>query len=321
MAAVETHRDEAGDGAPVDLRRLRYFVAVCEHGGISRAAHALGMAQPALSRQIQLLEKEIGMPLFMRSGRGAEPSAQGRHLLGAAREQLRLLDDAVRDVRERFTAPASHVRLGVCPTIAPLFVEDVCARVRRQQPTLALSVVKAYSGDIQNLLRQNQLDLALTYSVGAFAGFETTDLLAERLVLVLGRGHAETAKTRYSLQDVAGMSLILPTRMHALRRILDEVGESRRLPLRPALELDSLEAVRSVLDEPGSLYCTILPVNSAGLGLEGDGFPVGEIDHAAMTRTIALVQPRRSDAKPGAGTVVEHVLARAAELRGGERAP
>jgi DNA-binding transcriptional LysR family regulator len=315
MVAGGPQRDEASEGSPVDLRRLRYFVAVCEHGTISRAANALGMAQPALSRQIQLLEKEIGMPLFMRSGRGAEPSAQGRHLLGAARQQLRLLDNAVRDVRERFTAPASHVRLGVCPTIAPLFVDEVSARARQQQPTLSLSVVKAYSGDIQNLLQQDQLDLALTYNVGTFAGFATTDLLSERLVLVLGRGHGDAPRRRYGLADISAMRLILPTRAHALRRILDEIGEAHRLPFAPALELDSLEAVRSVLADEGSMFCTVLPLNSASLGAEDGGFSVGEIDHPAMRRTIALVQPLQGEARGAAGMVVEQVLRRAAELQ------
>ncbi|MFO1149774.1 MAG: LysR substrate-binding domain-containing protein [Alsobacter sp.] len=315
MAAIESHRDDGGEGAPIDLRRLRYFVAVCEHGGISRAAHALGMAQPALSRQIQLLEKEIGMPLFMRSGRGAEPSAQGRHLLGAAREQLRRLDDAVRDVRERFTAPASHVRLGVCPTIAPLFVDEVCAGVREAQPTLSLSVVKAYSGDIQNLLEQNQLDLALTYSTGAIAGFSSLDLLTERLVLVIGRGRAPGHRARHTLHDIASMPLILPTRVHALRRIIDEIAAERGVALHAAIELDSLEAVRSVLEEPASLYCTILPVNSVGLGVAGEALATSEIDDPGLRRTIALVQPRGGRGEAAADAVAEQVLLRAARLR------
>src|SRR5690349_904722 len=64
----------------VGLKRLRYFVAVCDHGGFSRAATVLGMAQPALTRQIQILEQEVGLSLLIRTGRGAEPTEQGRYL-------------------------------------------------------------------------------------------------------------------------------------------------------------------------------------------------------------------------------------------------
>lgn len=314
MADLQPDKGEGPDVPPVDLRRLRYFLAVCEHGGISRAAAALGMAQPALSRHIQLLEKEIGMPLFKRSGKGTEPSAQGRHLLAAARDQLRLLDDAVRGVRERFAAPAAHVRLGVCPTIAPLFVDVVTARVREHQPTLVLSVLKAYSDDIQNLLRQHQLDLALTYSCGSMPGFASTDLFAERLVLVLGRGHAESGRRSCALAEIAAMRLILPSRGHALRRIVDDLGERRGIPLCPDLELDSLETVRSLLAEPASQFCTILPVNSASLGLVDDCFPIREIDDPDMYRTIALVRPAASRPEDAVDLVAEQVLERAAEL-------
>ncbi len=66
------------DSTGVDIRRLKYFVAVCDHGGFSRAAGAVGIAQPALTRQMQILEQELGVELFTRNGRNAVPSAAVR---------------------------------------------------------------------------------------------------------------------------------------------------------------------------------------------------------------------------------------------------
>ena len=84
------------DNFAIDLRRLRYFIAVCDHGSISRAASIIGMAQPALTRQIQLLEKETGLSLIHRTGRGAAPSQQGRFLLDRSRAHIESLDTLVR---------------------------------------------------------------------------------------------------------------------------------------------------------------------------------------------------------------------------------
>jgi DNA-binding transcriptional LysR family regulator len=64
----------------IDLKRLRYFVAVCKHGGFSHAAGVIGVAQPALTRQVQLLERQVGLKLITRNGRGVQPTEEGRFL-------------------------------------------------------------------------------------------------------------------------------------------------------------------------------------------------------------------------------------------------
>jgi DNA-binding transcriptional LysR family regulator len=83
-----------------DARRLGYFVAVCEHGGISKAASAIGVAQPALTRQIRLLEHELDIQLFYRSGRCAEPTAAARHLLECIKPHIAGIEQALATIRE-----------------------------------------------------------------------------------------------------------------------------------------------------------------------------------------------------------------------------
>jgi LysR family transcriptional regulator, nitrogen assimilation regulatory protein len=85
---------------PYDARRLGYFVAVCEHGGISKAASAIGVAQPALTRQIQLLEQELDILLFRRSGRCAEPTDAARHLLERIKPHMAGIEQALAEIRE-----------------------------------------------------------------------------------------------------------------------------------------------------------------------------------------------------------------------------
>jgi len=87
--------------AGIDVRRLKYFIAVCNNGGFSRASNVIGIAQPALTRQVKLLEKEIGLPLVIRTGRGAEPTAEGKFLLARSVEHLEGLDNIVKELKQK----------------------------------------------------------------------------------------------------------------------------------------------------------------------------------------------------------------------------
>ena len=134
----------------IDIRRLRHFVAVCDHGGFSRAAVAIGVAQPALTRQIQLLEQELGVELVTRNGRNALPSQAGQALLTEARLHLDGLDRLADRIRRDFSEAPTRVSLGICPSIAPLFLDRVTENLRQ-------------SGS-KSVTRQRQPALRATYT-------------------------------------------------------------------------------------------------------------------------------------------------------------
>lgn len=291
----------------MDIRRLRYFVAVCDNGGVSRAASAIGIAQPALTRQIKLLEGELGVTLFTRSGRGALPTQAGTFLLSEARRHLDSLDGLVDRLREHFSASPARVTLGICPTIVPLFGDAL----RQAQGATELSVIEAYSGDLRNLMQAGRLDLALTYSPPEPGELRITNLLSERLVLA---SRELPDKPALSLQDIDAMKLILPSRIHQLRRIIDTVCHERHHPLVPALELDSLSAVKTLVGDGTGEYATILPYHSvAGDAAEGL-YETRIIDEPGMVRTIALLQPGAANGWIPDG-LADSILARASEIK------
>ena len=90
---------------PYHARRLSYFLAVCEHCGISKAASAIGVAQPALTRQIKLLEQELDIQLFRRSGRSAEPTDAARHLMERIKPHMAAIEQALDEIREGVNQP------------------------------------------------------------------------------------------------------------------------------------------------------------------------------------------------------------------------
>jgi LysR family nitrogen assimilation transcriptional regulator len=276
------------DRAPLDVRRLRYFVAVCDHGGFSKAASAIGIAQPALTRQVQLLEQELGMPLVRRTGRGAVPTDPGRALLARAREHLDGLDALAEAIRRDFAGAAEPLRIGICPTIVPLFLDALRAGFRIMEPGRELTVVEAYSGDLSSLLSGRHVDAALTYRPVDATGEVAADLLSERLVLV---GRAGTGDEPVSLAEIAEMRLILPSRLHQLRRIVERVAAERGVSLTPELELNSLAAVKATIDDPRRDYASILPTNSVAEDQRSGRFAVRDIEDPGMVRTISVMLP------------------------------
>lgn len=275
----------------IDLRRLRYFIAVCEHGGFSRASQSIGVAQPSLTRQIKLLEKEVGIALIARSGRGAEPTAEGRFLLGQSRMHIDGLDDAVREMRQRSNGMRGEISLGICPTIASLFLEDIRAFIGSQYQGVTLNVVEAYSGDLASLMRGGRLDAALTYRPASSEGLDILDLFSERLVLVTSYSSAKLEAPR-QLSDISQLKLILPSEIHELRRIIDRVYSAKNIPLKPELELDSLRAVKAVIGDKSTQYATILPHSSVARELAQNMLSAAPIADRDMTRTIAVVRPQ-----------------------------
>lgn len=296
----------------VDIRRLRYFVAVCDHGGFSRASAAIGIAQPALTRQIQLLEQELGVDLVTRNGRNARPSEAGLALLSQARAHIEGLDTLIDRFRQDYGQGPRRVSLGICPSITPLFLERITENLRQSAPNIDLTVIEAYSGDLRNLMGSGGLDLAISYRPAENTPHRVVDLLTERLVFVTASPLADA--TPMSLAAALQERLILPSAIHQLRRIIETAAQACELGLAPVLELDSLSAVKSMLELSAGGLSTILPYHSVREDVAKGRFHLRLIDDPAMVRTIALLQP--DDGAPHLPIVLKnHILARAAEIR------
>lgn len=292
MAELRSRRRDLTAGSNgIDLRRLRYFLAVCDYGGFSKASEAIGIAQPTLTQQMKLLEEEIGHRLLDRHGRGAQPSEAGRFLVSRSRQHLDGLDGALRDLRSTFAAENHPVRIGVCPSIAPLLLDDLVRHIDAQHPNLSLSVIQAYSGDLKSLMHSGRIDVALTYRGSIGEEYSNLNLLTERLALVSG-ARVKLPKGVVSLVALAKLKLILPTRIHELRRIIDRACATEGVTIEPELELDSLGAVKSILLDGAADHHTILPYHCVVAEASSGALGLAEIDHPGMRRTIVLVAPQ-----------------------------
>jgi DNA-binding transcriptional LysR family regulator len=297
----------------IDLKRLRYFVAVCKHGGFSHAAGVIGVAQPALTRQVQLLERQVGLKLITRNGRGVQPTEEGRFLFARSSEHLDRLDELLLELKQRTSKISGQAVVGICPTLSRLFLDDLKSSIAEQSPELSMAVVEAYSSDLKHLVNSDRLDIALTYKSNGDAIGRHVELFPERLVLVSGfQPHGR--QRRYRLNEIESLKLILPSKIHELRIIIDTVAKTRGVLLRPDIEFDSLDAAKILLKSP-LRYFSILPFFSVIEEVERKALSLYAIDDPDMSRMISVATPVKPRDHAMTTYLQRHIEGRASLIR------
>jgi len=198
----------------MELRHLRYFVAVAEAGHITRAAERLGIQQPPLSQQIRALESELQVQLFRRKPRGVELTQAGRALLAEARSILQQVEHAVGAARRTARGEAGRVGLGFTSSASfhPL-VPRLIRQYREAHPLVALSLDESGTGELVDALRQERLDAAIVRSpIGPVPDITVHAVLEEAMVAALPAGHAlarHGAGKTLALEALAAETFIL----------------------------------------------------------------------------------------------------------------
>jgi DNA-binding transcriptional LysR family regulator len=175
----------------IDLRVLRYFIAVAEEGHLTKAAQRIGIQQPPLSQQIRALEKELGVTLFNRLPRGMELTESGQALLVDAQAILAQLDASISSVRRIAQGERGRLALGFTESASLLpYIPAVIRAFRLVAPDVALSVEESNTTELVEALRQKRLDVAFIRSpVGNSEGLTTETMLVEKMILALPATH------------------------------------------------------------------------------------------------------------------------------------
>jgi DNA-binding transcriptional LysR family regulator len=180
----------------MDLRHLRYFVAVAEEGHMTRAAERLGIQQPPLSQQIRALESELQVQLFRRKARGVELTQPGQALLAEAHAILQQVEHAVAAARRTARGEAGRVGLGFTSSASfhPL-VPRLIREYREAHPLVGLTLEESGTGELVDALRAERLDAAFVRSpIGSAPGIAVHAVLEEAMVAALPAAHALAAR-------------------------------------------------------------------------------------------------------------------------------
>src|SRR5690606_23801833 len=168
----------------MDFKQLEYFVHAAEFGNVSRAASFLGVTQPALSRQIRLLEVELRQALLIRNGRGVVLTDAGRRLLSYGLGILQQVDHAKRALAEERGTPVGNVSVGMPPSIGRLLTVALVKEFKQRFPRAQLRVTEGLSVHTEEWLKLGTIDIGLLYNPVPSEAIETFPLMEERMYLM-----------------------------------------------------------------------------------------------------------------------------------------
>ncbi|VVB45479.1 Hydrogen peroxide-inducible genes activator [Beijerinckiaceae bacterium RH AL1] len=264
----------------MNLRDLRYIIAVADHGHFGRAAQSCAVSQPTLSGQILKLEKELGVDLFERVGKSVTLTAAGTTIVAHARRAVTAADDVVATAATLRDPEAAPLRLGIIPTLAPYLMPLILPEIAATMPRLQLTLVEDLTDRLVELLVRNQLDAVLIASEPDEAGLQDKKLFDEPFWLVMRDTHPLAASDVVRAEQIPAGSMMLLQDGHCLR------DQALDLCQRPAGEAGVMADMRA------SSLDTLLQMADAGFGLT-------LMPHLAVVRDVPL--PRHLVARRLAG--------------------
>ena len=273
----------------MDLKQLEYFVRVAELGSFTRAAIALDIAQPALSRQVRLLEVELHQTLLTRNGRGAVPTEAGKLLLAHGRGILHQVDRAREELGRVRGSLAGRVAVGLPTSLARVLTVPLTRAFRRQMPDATISISEGLSVAMQESLVNGRLDIAVLYNAQPTAEVEIAPLLEEDLMLVQLRPPGlpqDPAPGPISLREVSQLPLVIPSRPNAIRMHIE--AAMANIGCRPhiALEIDGVSAILDLVADGAG--CAVLSRNAVVSSVRPLAFTVRTVVDPVLRTKVSL---------------------------------
>ncbi|HET9102885.1 MAG TPA: LysR family transcriptional regulator [Solirubrobacteraceae bacterium] len=270
----------------MDLRQLRYLVALAEEGNFTRAAASVHVAQPALSQQIRRLEDELGLALVERTTRRVSLTEAGGMLVVRARRVLAELEAAQSELEALSGMYTGHVTVGAMHTMGPVDLSLAVAIFRERHPNVGLTVREQSSEEMAEMLRVDELDLAflsVTERVES-RGLGLHRLVLEELVAVLPPDHRLAGRGRLRMAELAEELFVSFRDGARLRELLVSAGHEAGFEPRVTLESNETQRIRRLVAR--GLGVAILPRSDA----EGPGAEVAVVNltEPRLERDITL---------------------------------
>lgn len=287
----------------MELRHLRYYVAVAEERHFGRAAERLHMAQPPLSQQIRQLESELGYALLTRTTRRVDLTPAGVAFLDRAREILGAVDDAAEEGGRIAAGRTGRLTVGCVGSATYSLLPDLARRLRAELPDVEFGFRgEMLSPDQVSSLREGSLDLGLMRPVPDLDGLEVKDVRLDGLLVALPRGHAYAHRKRLKVGDLVGEDLVIHAGggRSAMNAAVQEEFDAAGLRAQVAHEV--AETSTLVTFVAAGLGIAVVPEPTAALALPG----IVYVPLIGMPRVRLVAATRSGDENP--------VLARALRL-------
>ncbi len=241
----------------VELHQLEAFEAVVAHRSFTRAAVALHLTQPAVTRQIAALEKELRAPLFDRLGRTVQMTTAGETLHRYAESIVRLAREARHAVADIEAGAAGRVAVGASSTLATYVLPPLLRRFREAYPRVEITVHTGVSAQVLEMVRVNEADIGLVTGDVPDRALTATALADYETVVVVPPSHPLAARSSISASELAGSPLIMMEAGTNLRTYVDGLLSAAGVEEQVTMELDNVEAIKRMIE--AELGLSMLP--------------------------------------------------------------
>lgn len=273
----------------MDFKQLRAFLTVAETGNVTRAAEVLHLVQPAVSRQVMLLEEDIGSPLFERGRHGMVLTDAGRLLVGYARRAMLELDRGRAEIAGASAGIGGLVTLGLLPSTIDMLSSPLVSALTANFPGIRIRLSMGYAGTLLRWLQSGEIDAALLYGAERSTEIQSRPLIEEPL-WVIGPKEAKLRRSKpMSLGKLIGRPLVLPSAPHGIRTLVDHACAVSNVELTVSAETNALSVQRSLV--LGGHGLTILPPIAVADELRRGQLSGTPLADPAITRTIVLALP------------------------------
>ena len=297
----------------MELRQLRYYVAIVDHGSLSRAAVVLHVAQPALTQQLRALETDLGAQLLHRSAQGVLCTDAGKVFYEHAQAILKQVADARSAVTQSTTRPSGSVTLGLPHSISGALALPLLMAVRTSYPEIVLQLTEEISGNLAEQLKSGRINLAVLFDDGQLAPFASTPLIEEDLLFICRAGSAfGRAGPTVALADALATTLILPAQQQGVRPRIENQARAHGLALSHVIEMNSIAILKSAL--LADMGATILPLAPLLADIDSGALVARPLHSPAMSRTVTLCASRNIPLTNAAAAVNRLVLQVTREL-------
>jgi len=275
----------------MDLRQLRYFVAIAEEGSLSAAAQRVNVAQPSLSQHIIGVEKDLGVTLFNRSPRGMTLTQSGEILLAHARDILGAMDAAVEAVKQSGSEPQGDVTFGLPSSIAMVLSVPLAETVRLELPKVKFRAIDAMSGFIKTWLEDQSIDVGMLYDLHSVRHMNHIELMTEELHFFSAPDawpFSSRVGSPVKVSDIPKAELVLPSPHHGLRSMIDRFMKSQGVALNVVTEMDGLGQIKTLVAR-GSGHTILAPAAAIDFVERGD-LIMAPIIEPKLIRPVYLVR-------------------------------
>ncbi|HLB04257.1 MAG TPA: LysR substrate-binding domain-containing protein [Gaiellaceae bacterium] len=295
------------------LAQLTSFVEIARTGNLSRAAEALFVTQPALTSRLQVLERELGSELFVRTRRGMRLTAAGKAFLPFAVRSLETVAEGRRLVAEIAQGGAGELTIGAAPAVSTYVLPALLKEFHEAHPKVRLSVRTGHSEEVLELVLRGQVEVGLTRQL-RHADIVSEPVYEDELVLVANRDHPFARRVVIRMEELASEELILFDRTSSYHDLTNALFRAAGVEPAGVMELDNIDAAKKMVQQ--GLGVALLPQTAVAAELDAGSLRVVVIAGAEPVRR-QIVAIRRRDAGPPSGAAaafMQTLAGRAREL-------